>query len=112
MKDAKDLLKEIEETFQEYGQINPEAMNGFKKFMSKTKEDGALSRKMKEIIGVALSVSRHCEWCVPFHVKNALDAGATKQEIMEACLVAVMMGGGPSLMFTKKVLEALEDLSD
>jgi AhpD family alkylhydroperoxidase len=95
----------------EFGETSREAMNGFKKFMGGSKKSGALSKKMKEIIGIALSVSSQCEWCVPFHVKNALDEGATKQEIMEACLVAVMMGGGPSLMFTKKVLEAIEDLS-
>jgi len=111
MKNTKDLLQEIQETMKALGETNREAMNGFKKFMGGTKQEGALSKKTKELIGVALSVTKQCEWCVPFHVKNALEEGATKEEIMEACLVAVMMGGGPSMMYVQNVIKALEDLT-
>lgn len=112
MKNSKELLKEIQKTMKSFGKVNPSAMEGFQKFMGASKEDGALSKKTKELIGVALSVSTQCEWCVALHVKNALEEGATKDEIMEACLVASMMGGGPSLMFTSRVLKALEDFTE
>ena len=111
MKNSKELLQEIQDTMNSFGKVNSEAMEGFKKFMDASKQDGVLSKKMKEIIGVALSVSKQCEWCVALHIRQALQAGATKDEIMEACLVAAMMGGGPSLMFTKNVLQALEDFT-
>jgi len=112
MKNSKELLKEIQKTMKSFGKVNPSAMEGFQKFMGASKEDGALSKKIKEIIGVALSISKQCEWCVALHVKNALEAGATKNEIMEACLVAAMMGGGPSLMFTTNVLKSIKELSE
>ncbi|MBD3195733.1 MAG: carboxymuconolactone decarboxylase family protein [Candidatus Lokiarchaeota archaeon] len=112
MKTTNDLLQEMQKTMETFGEVNPTAMQGFKKFMGGSKEDGALSKKMKEIIGVALSVSRQCEWCVALHVKNALQEGATKEEILEACLVAAMMGGGPSLMFTANVLKSIKELSE
>ncbi len=112
MRNSKELLQEIQNTMNSFGKVNPAAMEGFQKFMGASKEDGVLSKKVKEIIGVALSVSKQCEWCVALHVKNALEEGATKEEIMEACLVASMMGGGPSLMFTANVLKSIKDLAE
>ncbi|MBD3212017.1 MAG: carboxymuconolactone decarboxylase family protein [Candidatus Lokiarchaeota archaeon] len=112
MRNSKELLREIQNTMNSFGKVNPAAMEGFQKFMGASKEDGALSQKVKEIIGVALSVSKQCEWCVALHVKNALEEGATKEEIVEACLVASMMGGGPSLMFTANVLKSIKDLAE
>jgi alkylhydroperoxidase/carboxymuconolactone decarboxylase family protein YurZ len=49
--------------------------------------------------------------CIVVHVKNAVNAGANKQEILEAAWVAVMMGGGPALSYIQCVLKALEDFS-
>ena len=43
-------------------------------------------------------------------MKNALDSGASKEEIMESCYVAVLMGGGPAMMQIRRVMKALEDL--
>ncbi len=111
MNDTIKKLEEISDTMQKLAKINPDAFRGFKDFMGAAKQEGALSHKVKELIGVALSVVRQCEWCVPFHVKNAFDAGATKEEMIEATWIAVMLGGGPSLMFARRVLEAIEDLS-
>ena len=36
-----------------------------------------------ELIALALSIAARCEWCISYHVKSALDAGATKKELME-----------------------------
>ena len=46
----------------------------------------------------------------PKHVKKCLDLGATKEEILDAASVAVMMQGGPSFTYLPKVLQALEAL--
>ena len=43
------------------------------------------------------------------HVKYALEAGATREEIIEASMVAGTLDGGPALMFTNYVLKALDD---
>ena len=67
-------------------------------------------KKSKELIAIACAVLAHCEWCIAFHVKGALDAGATKEEILESTWVGVLMGGGPSLMYAQGVLKALEDM--
>ena len=47
--------------------------------------------------------------CIAVHVSKALEAGATKDEIMESAFVAVLMGGGPAMVYTKMVYDALQE---
>ena len=112
MEDSRKKLMDVNETLKELGRHNSAAMKGFRKFMDATKKEGALSSKMKTIIGVAVAVSRQCEFCVPFYVKQALDAGASKEEIIDACMVSALLGGGPAVTFIKHVFDALEELAE
>jgi AhpD family alkylhydroperoxidase len=107
-----EYLQDVNQTFKSLGKKNPKAIKSFKKFMGAVKGDGALSGKFKELIGIALSVQKQCKHCISLHVKNALDEGATEDEIIEACMTAVTLGGGPSLMFSSYVLKALEDFQE
>jgi AhpD family alkylhydroperoxidase len=110
MGNTKDILNDVNETLKELGRANPDAMKGFQKFMKSVKSEGALSSKMKNIIGVAVAVARQCEYCVPFYVSQALESGASKEEIIDATLVAGLLGGGPAIMFARNVFDALDDL--
>jgi AhpD family alkylhydroperoxidase len=107
----KQKLDEVMSTVKRAMKENPEEAKAFMEFIEKAEKKGALGVKTKELISVALSVAEHCEWCIAFHVKNALEAGATREEIMEACFVAVVMGGGPSLMYIKPVMDAIDEFS-
>ena len=86
----------------------PDMMKGFGALFSSVMKEGALSLKQKELIALALGVGVRCEPCINLHVKKCLDAGATKEEIIEAAAVAVMMQGGPSYTYMPAVMDALE----
>jgi AhpD family alkylhydroperoxidase len=107
--DMNEYYKVAQSSLQALGHLHPEAMKGFQEFMGAAKKDGVLSAKTKELIGIALSIAHQCKFCVAWHVKRALEKGATRDEIIEASLVAGTLGGGPSLMFTHYVLKALDD---
>ena len=111
MEDMSTLLKNVNKSIGQLKKEYPDFMNAFGNFMGAAEKGGKLSVKTKELISIALSVASHCKWCIAFHVKNALDAGATKDEIMESCFVAALMGGGPSLMYTQLVVKAIDDYS-
>jgi AhpD family alkylhydroperoxidase len=111
MKDTIEHLGDIQNLMQRVGKEDPSWMKTFQDFMGASKKDGALSSKMKEIIGIAVSVKAQCERCIAWHVKNALDLGATKEEIIESAQVAVILGGGPSLMYMKNVYDAIDALT-
>ena len=98
-------------TLRALGQANPKGMKGFQEFMQAVKADGALSKKHKELIGVGISVHIQCQFCTAWHVKRAMESGATREEIMEACQVAAMVGGGHSLMSTHYALKAIDDFT-
>jgi AhpD family alkylhydroperoxidase len=46
-----------------------------------------------------------CEYCIVYHTYKAFEAGATKEEIIEAAMVAVAFGGGPSIAYSVTLLQ-------
>lgn len=71
--------------------------------------EGELERKYKELIGLAIALFTRCEYCMPLHVKQALAEGATREEVLEACAVAVAFGGSPAMAYlATTVMTALD----
>jgi AhpD family alkylhydroperoxidase len=70
--------------------------------------DGALPKKMKELIAVGISVKIDCESCMQWHIERAAAAGATMREVLEAIEVGIEMGGGPATVSARFALEVLE----
>ena len=104
-------LKEVHDIVGKMGEEYPKLAGPFMVFLRRVEEQGVLDTKTKELISIALSVACKCKWCIAFHTKNALDAGATKDEIVEACYVAILMAGGPAFMYTRLVLEAIDEFT-
>ena len=75
--------------------------------------DGAISRRHKELMAVAVSVATRCSHCVAYHVARCYDAGATREEILEAAQVGVAFGGSPAFAYMGAVLmPALDEFED
>jgi AhpD family alkylhydroperoxidase len=70
--------------------------------------DGALSKKVKELIAVGISVKSDCESCMQWHIDQAAAAGATMREVLEAVEVGIEMGGGPATVSARFALEVME----
>lgn len=104
-------LKEIQQFLDRLGTDYPSETQAFFNFMHTAEAGPALDMKTKELINVGISVSAQCEWCIAFHVKNALEAGASPDEIMTAGFMAVLMHGGPALMYMMRVAEALQEFA-
>lgn len=92
--------------------ISPDYMEAWNTFMERAGTDGALSPRRKELIAVSLSIASKCDWCIRSHVKNALELGARKQEIVEAAWVAVLMGGDPVLRYAQWAVQVLEEYAE
>jgi AhpD family alkylhydroperoxidase len=73
-------------------------------------QEGNLSVKIKELIAVGIAVQAGCDFCIAHHVEECIKAGATEEEIAEACGVAVLMGGGPALMHSGMAMKMIEEL--
>lgn len=89
----------------------PEVMKGFGDLARAASRDGALDRKTKELIALALGVAAHCDACIGFHVQALVRLGTTKAELEEALGMAIYMGGGPSAMYSANALAAFEEFT-
>jgi AhpD family alkylhydroperoxidase len=75
-------------------------------------QDGNLTVKTKELLAVGIAVHAGCDFCIAQHVENCLKAGATEEEIAEACGVAILMGGGPAVMYSSMAMNMVEELKE
>lgn len=101
------LLEEANAMLKELKQSTPAQFGPFMEFMKGAKHPGVLTDKAKNLTLVALAVANQCDWCIAIHVANAVKSGATREEVLEAAWLAVLMGGGPKLMYMKVVLDEL-----
>lgn len=88
----------------------PEMIKGFGALHQAAMKPGALSPLEKELIALGIGIAVRCENCIYAHVKAAVSAGATREQVLEAAGVAVLMGGGPTYTYLPRVTEALEAL--
>lgn len=72
--------------------------------------DGALPKKIKELIAVGISVRIDCESCMQWHIEQAAKAGATYEEVLEAVEVGIEMGGGPATVSARFALRVMESV--
>ena len=90
----------------------PATMQAFAAMSEAATAPGKLDGKTKGLIGLALAVGARCDECIAIHVREANAAGASGEEIVEALGVAILMGGGPSLMYATHALTALEEMKE
>jgi AhpD family alkylhydroperoxidase len=58
------------------------------------REDGKIPRKYRELIAIAVAHTTQCVYCIEIHTKNAKKAGASKEEVAEAVLLAAALRAG------------------
>jgi AhpD family alkylhydroperoxidase len=88
--------------------LAPEIDAAFRQFSLAVFKEGALSRKSKQLIAVAVAHVTQCPYCIQGHTKAAVREGATPQEIMEAIWVAAEMRAGGAFAHSVLALDALD----
>ncbi|MFP3938427.1 MAG: carboxymuconolactone decarboxylase family protein [Phycisphaerae bacterium] len=106
--DMKQLHKDTKGLLGRISKDCPEMMKGFQALHTAA-DEGPLDRKTVELVAVGHAIVQQCTYCIAFHVANAIDAGATREEIMQVVSISVTMGGGPALMYSSEVVKALDD---
>jgi AhpD family alkylhydroperoxidase len=83
-------------------------MTAFGQLHAAATAPAALDTITKELIALGIAISTQCEGCIAYHVHDALQAGAKREQILETIGVAILMGGGPAMVYGCKVLEATD----
>lgn len=107
----RDRLRIFERNARDLLSTQPSVMNAFWGLHKAGVAGGALDSKTKELIALAISVNARCDDCISHHTYDALEAGATQEEIADALGVAVLMGGGTSVVYATHAIEALRQFA-
>lgn len=103
-----DLCAEVSASLAKLRADTPELMRGFSALAQAALKPGALDKKSKELIAMALSVAARCDPCLGYHAEALVKLGCTRAELEEMLGMCVYMGGGPALMYAARALEAYE----
>jgi len=106
------ITKDINTQLAKLSKEMPEVMAGFSAMSRAATQNGALDKKTKELIAMALAVANHCPGCIGFHSQTLVKLHTTRAELIETLGMAIYMGGGPSLMYAAEALEAFEEFSE
>lgn len=106
-------IKEMKEYRHRYNQKLIQTDDFFKEFGKLddiTYSAGAIDKKHKELMGLAISIVSRCNECICYHMEGCINAGATIDEIMDSVKIGVIGGGSityPNARFAMRVFEEL-----
>jgi len=102
--ESKDLNR-----FAEVGKFKKELMDKFFDYYGEaTGIDGALSKREKALIALAISHYKQCPYCIDAYTTASLEAGANPDQMTEAIHVAASMAAGMTLVHGVQMLNNLE----
>ena len=104
-------LQNVKRNTRSLTSAQPAVMEAFTGLHKAAVTTGALDTKTKELMALAISITARCDDCIAHHTHDALEAGATREEIADAIGVAILMGGGPSMLYAAHAIEALDQFS-
>ena|SRR5438105_1170559 len=111
MPQAKETIEEMRPQAQRMREAVPDVWRAYTDMHRAALNDGALPAKVKELIALAIAVTRECDGCIAVHARGAARRGATAAEVAEALGVAVLMNGGPATVWGPRALDAFMEFA-
>lgn len=90
---AMENLKKIEVL----GELAKPGMEAFLAFDRAALADGAIPKKYKELMALAVALTTQCPYCIELHRQAAVKAGATEEEFAETALVTAALRAGAAV---------------
>lgn len=111
MATAHETLDEMKAAGRKLREAIPDVYSGYAKTSAAALGDGELPARVKELIALAIAVTRECDGCVLAHARGAARQGATAQEVAEALGVAILMNGGPGTVWGPRAYTAFQQFA-
>ena len=94
----------------DFAQMLPEVSKNFNALSASVYKDGALHSKTKRLMALSVALTHSCRGCILFQTEQALELGASVEEVLEACSVAISVGGSMAMGETARVIHFLTEL--
>lgn len=112
MEHSHELLRELGGQGRRLRELIPGVYSGFAELDKAAMGAGALSAKAKQLVALAIAVTRECDGCIAAHARGAAREGATREEVAEAMGVAILMNGGPGTVWAPRALAAFDEYAE
>ncbi|ENA29270.1 alkylhydroperoxidase AhpD family core domain-containing protein [Pseudomonas sp. HPB0071] len=106
MYDWNTYQKQLVSTIGEIGKLSPDTVRGYSLLSEAGNKTNHLDAKTRELIALAVAVTRQCDGCITVHTDAAIKKGASKEEIAEALGVAVAINAGAAMVYSARVMDA------
>jgi AhpD family alkylhydroperoxidase len=106
---GKDVREELRMPSRELRHVIPQVYAGYKELHDSALAAGVLDAKTKELIALAIAVSKECDGCIAAHAHAAVLRGATPPEAAEAIGVTFLMNGGPATVYGARAFAAFQE---
>ena len=93
-----------------YQDLLPGVGKTYEAMTSEVYKSGALDAKTKRLMAISIALTHGCRGCILFQTEQSLKLGASVEEIIEACSVAVAVGGTMAGGETSRVIQFLTEL--
>jgi AhpD family alkylhydroperoxidase len=103
------ITDDLRAPYRELTEAIPDVMSGYGALSQAAMAEGALSARHKELIALAISITRECDGCISAHARGAARRGATVAEVSEMIGVAISMNGGPGTVWGPRALQAFHE---
>jgi len=108
---AQETIDELRPSAQQLQQAIPDVWAAYVNMHRAVLRDGALSAKHKELIALAIAVTRECDGCIVTHARGAARRGASAEEAAEALGVAVLLNGGPGTVWGPRAFASFKEFA-
>ncbi len=108
---AKETLDELRAPTRSLRQASAGPWAGFAAMHDAAMTSGVLSRGTKELIALAIAVTKGCDGCIASHARGAARHGASPEELAEALSVALVMNGGPATVYGPRAWAAYHEFN-
>ena len=109
--DWKLFLNKTKKDFVSLSKEIPDTFKGFSIMGNEAKKSGLIDEKTKEFVALGIAISTRCESCIGLHVESLIKLKTTRDELIEVLAMCSYMGGGHSITFSTKALEASDQLN-
>lgn len=90
------------------GRASSGIVRGYRELSDAGNKTNVLDAKTRELIALAVAVTRQCDGCITIHTDAAIKHGATRDEVIEAVGVAIAVNAGAALVYSTRVLDAYD----
>jgi AhpD family alkylhydroperoxidase len=107
-----DVMAEVRGPYAELQEAIPGVASGYAEMHRAAMGEGELPAKVKELIALAIAITRECDGCIASHARAAARRGATVAEVAEMVGVSILLNGGPGTVWGSRALAAFHEFAD